>query len=357
MQKNKLWSIILTHFNQFKYIFEAIDSILIQDYKNIELIICDDFSIDFDSKKVLNYINKKKNDNIKNIEIVINKQNIGTVKTLNKALKIAKGEYIYIFAADDVLYNSKVISNMNLLFEKENEINCISSICLLCDEKLNGDNKFPHKENIEFFNKLNTKEQNKLLKKGPIFAPGATAYRKSLFENCNYMDEKYHLIEDWSWFLKITRLNNKILLIPNISLKHRGGGISESFKIPKGIIKDILNDTYNIYNNEVFNDLSEMSVDDKNDVFNRYKLFINMYNKFNLKFFLTYYFRLLINMDLFLYKLHFVLYRLIYLLILLLLFIVFIILYKYISPYLLSVLMPIFYIIIVKELKRRNFLK
>lgn len=357
MQKNKLWTIILTHYNQFQYILCAIKSILMQDYKNIELIICDDCSTDFDKKQIIKYIKENKKNNITKWEIIVNKKNIGTVKTLNNALKKASGEYIYIFAADDVLYNDMVISKMNSLFEKERDINCISSVCLLCDNKLNGNNRFPKKEKIDVFNELSSKQQNELLIKGPIFAPGATAYRRSLFEKCNYLDEKYYLIEDWSWFLKITRLGNKILLIPNISLKHRGGGISESFKIPDTVIKKILNDTYNIYNKEVFNNLKKMTVDDKNEIFNRYKLFINMYDRFNFKFFLNYYLNLILNPDIFLYKLHFVLYKFLYILVFLFLFIIYIILYNYISVFLLSLFLPISYLIIVKLLKRRNILK
>ena len=45
MNKDK-FTIILLHYNQQKYIYNAIDSILNQDYNNIELLITDSVRID-----------------------------------------------------------------------------------------------------------------------------------------------------------------------------------------------------------------------------------------------------------------------------------------------------------------------
>ena len=93
------------------FIFTAIDSVLKQDYPNIELIIADDGSKDFNKEKVREYINKKKHNNIQNIIFTGKGKNVGTVKNTNQVLKVANGKYISFFAADDELSNSKVISN------------------------------------------------------------------------------------------------------------------------------------------------------------------------------------------------------------------------------------------------------
>ena len=58
--KTKLITIILTNYNNEEYIYKAIDSILEQDYGNIELIITDDCSKKFDKDKINNYIDKNK---------------------------------------------------------------------------------------------------------------------------------------------------------------------------------------------------------------------------------------------------------------------------------------------------------
>ena len=54
----KLYTIVLTHYNQMEYIEEALDSVFIQNYPNIELLITDDASKNFDENKVTEYIKK-----------------------------------------------------------------------------------------------------------------------------------------------------------------------------------------------------------------------------------------------------------------------------------------------------------
>ena len=46
------FSLIITHYNQMKYIKEAILSVLNQNYKNIEIIVSDDHSKEFDKDKI-----------------------------------------------------------------------------------------------------------------------------------------------------------------------------------------------------------------------------------------------------------------------------------------------------------------
>lgn len=64
-----LVSIIVLTYLQRHILNDCIDSILSQDYPNIELIICDDCSADFDCDEVYQYIEQNKKSNISNIVI------------------------------------------------------------------------------------------------------------------------------------------------------------------------------------------------------------------------------------------------------------------------------------------------
>ena len=52
MKKNELYTIIITNYNNSKYLKNAINSVLNQKYNNIELIITDDASTDFDLESI-----------------------------------------------------------------------------------------------------------------------------------------------------------------------------------------------------------------------------------------------------------------------------------------------------------------
>ena len=90
-------SVIMSAYNSEKFISKSIDSILAQTFKNFELIIINDSSID-KTKDIIETYRKKD----KRIKIICNRQNLGPAKSRNRALKIAKGEYIAIMDSDDV---------------------------------------------------------------------------------------------------------------------------------------------------------------------------------------------------------------------------------------------------------------
>lgn len=98
MQNLPLVSVICLCYNHKKYLEESLNSVLNQTYKNIELIIADDCSID-NSKGTIQIWLK----NHPNIKFISNTTNLGNTKTFNKALQFSKGDYIIDLAADDIL--------------------------------------------------------------------------------------------------------------------------------------------------------------------------------------------------------------------------------------------------------------
>lgn len=98
--KNNLVSVLIPAYNHENYIQETIESIIIQTYPNIELIILDDGSKDKTWEKITELKPKCENRFVKiHFET---KQNEGTCITLNKLLKLSSGEFVYIIASDDL---------------------------------------------------------------------------------------------------------------------------------------------------------------------------------------------------------------------------------------------------------------
>ncbi|MDR6843776.1 glycosyltransferase [Flavobacterium granuli] len=98
MQNNPLVTIICLCYNHEAYVVESLNSVINQSYPFIELIIVDDFSIDSSKTIIRTWLEKNPQ-----IQFITNETNLGNTKSFNKALKIAKGEYIIDLAADDIL--------------------------------------------------------------------------------------------------------------------------------------------------------------------------------------------------------------------------------------------------------------
>ena len=89
MENNKIKvSVIMPVYNSGEYLQTAVDSILSQSLKDIELILVDDGSTDGSSEKCDEYAKKDKR------VVVIHQRNGGICNARNAALKIARGEYI-----------------------------------------------------------------------------------------------------------------------------------------------------------------------------------------------------------------------------------------------------------------------
>ena len=98
MHQNPLVSVICLCYNHADYVTESLDSVLNQEYKNIEIIIIDDCSTDNSVPVIDEWLQK-----YPSILFIKNKTNLGNTKSFNKALEIAKGAYIIDFATDDIL--------------------------------------------------------------------------------------------------------------------------------------------------------------------------------------------------------------------------------------------------------------
>lgn len=97
-------SIISAVYNAQNSIEKTIQSVINQDYNEIEYIIIDGKSTD----KTLEIINRYTS----KISIIISEPDAGIYDALNKGIKRATGEYIGILHADDVFAHSKVISDV-----------------------------------------------------------------------------------------------------------------------------------------------------------------------------------------------------------------------------------------------------
>ena len=112
-------SVMITSYNQERYIIQALKSVLIQDYPNLEILIGDDASTDKTEEIIKPYLKDRR------IKYVRHEKNIGQTANKHKLLyEHANGSYMMQLDGDDFLTDNTYISQAMKLAEK-NDLSAI----------------------------------------------------------------------------------------------------------------------------------------------------------------------------------------------------------------------------------------
>ncbi|MGV8994331.1 MAG: glycosyltransferase family 2 protein [Flavobacterium sp.] len=128
MQGMPLVSIICLSYNHEKFVAQALDSVVNQTYKNIELLIADDCSPDNSAEVIEKWLL-----NHPEIHFTRNTVNLGNTKTFNALFRKSKGEFIIDLAADDIL-KPDCVSNQLQGFENHQDAGLVYGNMKLIDE-------------------------------------------------------------------------------------------------------------------------------------------------------------------------------------------------------------------------------
>jgi len=217
-KQNLLISVILITFNGYTrgFLDQAIDSVLSQTYKNFELIIVDDGSIDETKNYCAKYINGSS-------VRYIYQTNKGPGAARNNGIKNSKGGYICFIDDDDVWLQEKLQKQVNFFKNNQNK-----NIMIL----------FTNLELIDAFGKIvgtiNYQNDNDIYKKlffGNIAgAPSSVMIRKDVFDKVGFFKEDLKAAEDYDLWIRITRYFNRYVLDENL-VKHRVHKKNTSLKI------------------------------------------------------------------------------------------------------------------------------
>lgn len=104
---NPIVSIVIPVYNGEEYLREAIDSVLNQTYRNIEIIIVNDGSIDKSEEIIKSYTDNRIR--------YFKKENGGVASALNLGIKNMKGEYFSWLSHDDIYYQDKIEKQISAL--------------------------------------------------------------------------------------------------------------------------------------------------------------------------------------------------------------------------------------------------
>lgn len=202
-------SVMMPAYNAELFIAQAIDSVLNQDYPNIQLVICDDASTDNTAKIILDYQRRFPN----KILAYINESNIGVTKNCNKALSLCDGELIALFAGDDVMLPGKISAQVEKMSQNPDAVLCYHPVEIfdsLTDKTLFITDKTP-KKNITSYRDI--------LLKGGIPGGCSIMIRKNALPEGNY-DVRLKTVSDWLFFIEIA-LTGRIVKLEETFARYR----------------------------------------------------------------------------------------------------------------------------------------
>ena len=206
-----LVSVVLATYNGEKYLRQQLDSILQQDYPNIEIVVTDDCSSDSTLTILQEYASK-----YPSILIYANDTNLGLNKNFEKGMLLAQGEYIAISDQDDIWKKEKITTLMNkignhAIIYHDSELIDLNGLSLnrkLSDIKQLGD----------FDNCLNV----------AIVAnvPGhAMLFKKSLVDQCIPFPENAILYDHWMAFVATFSTGIKFISRPLVMYRQHENNI------------------------------------------------------------------------------------------------------------------------------------
>lgn len=197
-------SIIIPMYNSQDYILDCLKNIQKQSYKNYEVLIIDDGSIDGSVELCNEYIKKNK---IKNIK-VLTKENGGPSSARNFGIRNTNSEFICFVDSDDSITEDYLL---NLLNNKDDLV--ISGYI----DKFKTSSKYIGVVNKKLIiNKKNISDYILQAKTVQFFNPPFNKlYKSNIIKNNNlYFDENLKMGEDFKFNIEYLKQCNSITLIP-----------------------------------------------------------------------------------------------------------------------------------------------
>jgi len=208
MKSQHLVSVIIPVCNGEKYLSEAIDSVLFQSYRPIEVFVVDDGSTDGSRDIAEAYP-----------EVTyLYQTNAGPASARNRGIQAAKGEYIAFIDADDIWMPEKLTLQM-VAFATDPDLDIVTGYV---DQFLSPELDFPGETQYKI--------PSAAL---PGYVPTAVLVTRDVFDVIGLFHEEYHVGETISWFSTALDSGLNIKVLPDIIARRRIHGENISIQHQK----------------------------------------------------------------------------------------------------------------------------
>lgn len=202
-------SIVTINRNNAEGLRKTIESVLVQTYRDIEYIIIDGASTDNSVEVIKSSALQAEGLNVK----WISEPDKGIYDAMNKGVKKATGDYVWILNSGDCAGASDVVERMAAVLEqgKREEVKGKSGIDILLGNKIHvypGDKKKNDPLPVKRYSDVTPRLLDvSMLQFYCATVPQDAAFvRRELFEKYGYFDEKLKICADWKLYLNMIAL-------------------------------------------------------------------------------------------------------------------------------------------------------
>ena len=208
--RRPLVTVITAVLNGQAHLEDTIKSVANQSYRKIEHVVVDGGSTD----STLDIITAHEN----SIGLWISESDSGMYDALNKGIRLSQGELLTFLNADDYLNGEHAIETVVKEFENDSSLDWC-----YCDVRVSFEDRESHIYRIPPYDK------EALLSLGWCYVPHpGSFFRRGLFERFGLFDDRYKLVGDYEFFLRIggqTRV--KHLAFSPVTYRHHSNRLTE----------------------------------------------------------------------------------------------------------------------------------
>lgn len=228
--EHPLISILVISFNQERFIREALESALEQDYENLEVVVSDDASSDGTRAIILDLAQRYQ----KRLKIILNASNVGITANSNIGLRHCSGEFVAFMGGDDLLLPGKISRQAAWLVADERRVLCGHDVDWIdADGQLLGvrsSDRVPLSAGLG---------GSGFIRHGTPYAATSVMVRRSRIPSYGF-HPSLPVVSDWKLWLDVIGKDGAYSYVPGVYARYRRHQDNVTAKPNRRIVRDVL---------------------------------------------------------------------------------------------------------------------
>jgi glycosyltransferase involved in cell wall biosynthesis len=221
-----LVSVVVTSYNHARYLSQAIESVLAQTLKDIEVVVVDDASRDESPAILQRYADR--------VKVIQHPTNRGTYASLNEGIGLTEAPYIAILNSDDLWLPEKLEKQVAVM-QSDARIGLVHTAFRPIDADGNPIEGNPL--GVRFHPNPQGDLLTDLLTRN-LFITSSVLFRRECLERCGWFEERLFGMGDWDMWLRIAEYY-RIGYVPEVLTLYRIHGQNTMYQRERMLADDL----------------------------------------------------------------------------------------------------------------------